>query len=193
MKLYSLIKIFTLLLLYQTAFAQFTNNWGELNPEAPPETKQMDFIIGEWKLKTYFKLENGSWYESTGELSAKYIMNGYGVLVEGRHPGREKPFYSNFFSNYNSKLEKWVGGSINTLGNRKNSEGEFKDGKFILETTGMLFGGRKGKNRSTYFNITENSFSLTFDSYNDETGEWKIGGYKSEATRVDGPNMKKKE
>ncbi|MCP5051357.1 MAG: leucine-rich repeat domain-containing protein [bacterium] len=163
-------------------------DWGKKNPNAPKEVSQLDFIIGQWKLRTLFKTKNGSYFERRADLTAKYIMDGYGIMVEERHPGKTD-YYTHAVYSYDTKSKKWEGASVNTLGNRKHLDGEFKDGKLVFIQEGELFMGRKGKNRVTFHSMSGDRYSVSFDTFSEKTGKWNKAGYKYEAVRLNGPKM----
>ncbi len=159
--------------------------FGAPNPKAPAELSQLAFIIGEWKLETWFARPDGSRRTATAYMTARYTLNGYGVRIEERHPqdGRSDFVGERTFV-FNKRLGKWIGSGINTLGNRKDLEAEFTDGKLIVTQSGMLFQGRPGVNRATYYDISANGFKNRFDHSSDGGKSWREGEYGFTAVRI---------
>jgi pimeloyl-ACP methyl ester carboxylesterase len=160
--------------------------FGTPHPAAAPEQAQLDFIIGEWRLATWFARPDGSRREGTATMRARYVLDGRGIEIVSRYPGTngEPDYLSTRTLVYNTELSKWVGSGINTLGNRKDYEGSLVDGNLVVIQSGMLFQGRPGINRTTYHDISENSFRLRFDHSGDEGRTWQEGTFGYTATRV---------
>jgi hypothetical protein len=57
-----------------------TQPYGRLNPDAPPETKQFDFMIGTFDCVDNIRNpQNGKWYQSESVWSSSYFLNGFAV------------------------------------------------------------------------------------------------------------------
>ena len=51
-----------------------------LNPEAPPETEQFAFMLGEWECTTRFMKPDGSGYnEGRARWTGHYTLNGWAI------------------------------------------------------------------------------------------------------------------
>lgn len=59
------------------------NTGGSINPAAPPELRQFDFMVGDFKRKERHRNPDGSWGEwQEGEWNARYFLNGFGIIDE---------------------------------------------------------------------------------------------------------------
>jgi hypothetical protein len=56
-----------------------THQYGKLNPSAPPETAQFDFMIGEFDCVDKLPGQDGKWVESKVVWNSAYFLNGTGV------------------------------------------------------------------------------------------------------------------
>ena len=154
------------------------------HPNAAPETSQMAFIIGEWSIDATFSPPNGKQTKTKAKLRARYVLDGYGIEIESRYPNDGEPFIGVNTYVYNKRLNKWIGGGINSLGNSKAYEGSMEDGKLRLTQTGMQFAGRPGINRMTYYDIGPNSYKARYDYSPDGGKTWHNGTFSYVATRI---------
>ena len=146
----------------------------------------MAFLIGEWHLDTWFVQKDGSRRPGTAFLTARYVLGGFGVELSSRYPGTDgaPDFLGTRTYVYNSRLGQWVGAGINSLGNRKDYTVEFADGKMIVIQSGMLFNGRPGINRMTYFAIEDSSFEHTVQNSPDGGETWQESEFGFKARRI---------
>ena len=151
------------------------------NENAPPETSQLDFLIGEWHLETRFVL-NGEETVSTATLEARYILDGFAIQVFEHHGSGD--FRSTTIYHFDTDSESWAGAAVNTLGNRKILDGKMVDDELIFLMGGELFGGHTGIRRLVYYDITEDSFSFRNDHSPDNGIIWTMNTYSYEATRI---------
>lgn len=61
--------------------------FGRPNPDAPPELKQFDFMVGEFQCVERLLQRDGSWKERRTIWSARYFMNGYAIQDIHWKPG----------------------------------------------------------------------------------------------------------
>ena len=159
------------------------------NPAAPAETSQLDFLIGDWVLHTKVVWAADDIREKEAELSVRYILEGFAIQMVERHPPAPPPgnpdqaYWATTILNYDADNNKWTGASVNTLGNRKFVEGEFKDGVFTLVQTGKLFNSRTGSNRLVFENITPDSYEYRLEYTMQDWQDWQRGGYSYTAVR----------
>lgn len=161
------------------------SSFGAPHQDAPAELAQLAFVIGEWKLDAWFAQNGDVKRKTTATLKASYVLDGFGIQMENRYPrsGQADFVGTNLFV-FNTRLNKWIGSGINTLGNRKDFEGTIGDGKLLMVQTGMQFQGRPGINRVTFFPISDKEFKLRYDYSPDSGTTWHEGTFGYTATRV---------
>jgi len=54
--------------------------FGGMNPEAPQETMQFEFLIGDFDCHDKLRQNDGSWTQSRSRWRAEYVLNGYAIL-----------------------------------------------------------------------------------------------------------------
>ncbi len=153
--------------------------------EAPPELSALEFLIGDWQLTTSFAQHDGSRNETQARLEARYALGGFGVVIEETHGHEEGvggTFVNHLLYTVHPKTRQIVGTSMNTLGNRKFYEMTVREDRIEVVQSGEMFGGRKGFNRQTLFEITPNRYRLRLDAC-DEAGECREGSYSYVAVR----------
>ncbi|MCA8901839.1 MAG: hypothetical protein KDA53_11370 [Hyphomonas sp.] len=128
---------------------------GEMHETAPPETAQMDFLIGDWDVDIVL-------HQPTGDLAYKarwhnhWIVDGHAIMQEWRGPyatGAE-------FRSYNDKAQRWEG--RNFYAGRQTwteSTGTFENGEFIV-ITGEAGANGAFTNKERYFDIKPGSFRM---------------------------------
>ena len=147
-----------------------------------------DSFEGEWVLHTFYTQANGERFEQDAELIV-YRMETYQAPVfmfEERHKSFDDSgmFIGRVMYAYHEETGLWRGAGVNTLANRKWRDVSAVDGNIVVIESGELFGGRPGKNRFTYFNISECSFELR--SENSDDGEtWRPSRYGFVAEKVE--------
>ena len=79
--------------------------YGRLNPEAPPETKQFAFMIGEFDCVDEIRNpQDGSWLKFPAIWNAKYFLNGHGIIDQYWSPR----FSTSNIRIFDAKKKKWV-------------------------------------------------------------------------------------
>lgn len=127
------------------------------------ETSQFNFWIGKWDLFT-----NGSKF---GESKVDTLLDGY-AIQEDFLEFPPDPFHSINLTTYNKDSKKWEQTMVDNQGNHSFFIGEFKDGKATLVRN---FKNKKGEDRiqrTSFYNISENSFDWTFDASADGGKTW---------------------
>ncbi len=153
--------------------------YGQLNPAAPEQTKEFQFMIGKYNCDDSL-LVNGKWKHSKATWESAYILNGYGI----KDTYRNDTYAGTSIRFYNTKKDKWDVYFFGMPGEHTGLwEGEKVDGKMIMRQKRK---GPKGENlesRLTFYQITENSFFWKGELWNldDETAtvNWKIKAIKN--------------
>ncbi|GJM18275.1 MAG: hypothetical protein DHS20C14_04880 [Phycisphaeraceae bacterium] len=163
--------------------------------EAPEEIQRLGFIIGEWDVQAWFARPDGTRTEGgTSRISARWILGGVGIETlhhtYGGGPGfvlpPGPPYEEVRVWVYHDPSETVTGSSVNTLGNRKELDGEWKDDRFVVTQSGNLFNERAGYNRMTFSDISEDSFEVRLDIRPDPEQPFIEGVYGYTATRTGG-------
>ena len=153
----------------------------ERNAQAPEETAQFDFLIGDWDVDI-------TWFPPQGEPNSykakwhnHWINDGFDVMQEWRGPyitGTE-------FRHYDTKLGHWVGKNLYVGANWVNTTARM-DGENMVVTI-EASNPRDGEflNRETYFDISENQWRMKSDRSYDGGKTWIKGAYEMTATRSD--------
>ncbi len=155
---------------------------------ADKQSSGLDQLVGSWQLKTEVSVGDGTTMQGAGRLDVHPILDGRGIrlherqnpLVEGRPEYTEVTIL--FLGRDGTSLQ---GSSINSLGNRKQLDGEFSGNAATMEQTGQMFGGRPGRNRVIWSDISVEGFSLRLDRYDESTSSWHEGIYTFVATRAE--------
>ncbi|MBI1199069.1 MAG: hypothetical protein GC203_14515 [Phenylobacterium sp.] len=152
---------------------------GARNPKAPAELKQLEFLIGDWRVAIVLHQPGGDLaYEARWHNS--WIVNGSAVMQEWRGPyatGAE-------LRSYDPDKGRWVGRNFYTGPNSwTESEGAFADGEFVIDTPSQ---GPDGAflNRERYFDIQPNSFRMVARRSRDGGKTWSEPTYEMVCTRI---------
>ncbi|MCE7994138.1 MAG: hypothetical protein HEP71_19275 [Roseivirga sp.] len=153
---------------------------------AHPEMKKMEFMIGKWQFNAKFKRQDGSF----GKITSRSIVN---TTLGGRAIADH---YCNVLSNgeidnvgvtirsYNPRLQKWLMVFYDLdLGSRTEFTGEFKDGEFHFEGTG-LHNGIALLEKVTFYNIEKDGYSWKMDRSYDNGKTWIKDFFSYEAVRL---------
>ena len=158
----------------------------DLNPDAPPETEQYAFIVGEWDCKTRFMTSaNGDYSEGSATWTGEYILDGWAILdtwVSTLPNGKE--FIGVNIRSFDKETGKW--------NNRWLPQGTLTWKDYSSEMVGetMVMTGGKGKDpngefveRNTFSNIDKDSWSWRKDRSYDGGKTWIEGVGFIEAIR----------
>ncbi len=142
------------------------NPFGLPNPEAPPETKDYDPLIGESRCKSLMRLPDQTWGDTTAMTwRFKYIMNGYGVQDE---TFKDDGTYAGSIRQYNADSAVWyvhyysVPGIPSTLPSWEG--GKTADRTMVLYNENTAPNGMEGFYRITFSDMTYDGFNWA--------GEW---------------------
>lgn len=140
--------------------------FGLPNPEAPPEVKDYDPLIGVSQCKSVQRLPDQTWGDTTAMTwRFKYIMNGYGVQDE---TFRENGTYAGSIRQYNADSAAWyvhyysVPGIPATLPSWEG--GKTDDATMVLYNENTAPNGMEGFYRITFSDMSYDGFNWA--------GEW---------------------
>ncbi|QLC22162.1 hypothetical protein HFP51_08220 [Parasphingopyxis sp. CP4] len=153
---------------------------GARNPEAPEQTQELSFLIGDWDVALIIHPLEGEDISYAARWHNSWIVNGYAVMQEWRGPyatGVE-------LRSFNPETGRWEGHNYYTF--RKTwteSSGEFVDGEFIIETRDV---GPNGPfiGRERYFEIQPDSFRMSATRSEDDGATWSSITYEMLCTRA---------
>lgn len=134
---------------------------------APPESRQFDFLIGDWDVAASKYKEDGSLlFQYKASWTAKYLNEGRMVMDEFKAyfpTGQEISSYVTLRT-YSEKTRRWEMAGLSALQPAANAQwfGEWKDGEMLLDAVGSNPEGATINNKIRFFNIEKNSF--TWDS-----------------------------
>lgn len=148
--------------------------FGQLNPTAPPETQQFQFMIGKFKCQDSL-LINGTWKQSIATWESSYILNGFGI----KDTYRNDSYAGTSIRFFNSSKQKWDVYFFGMPGEHTGLwEGEELDGKMIMRQKRTGANGENLESRLTFYNIDENSFDWKGELWDLDqstaTENWKI-------------------
>lgn len=135
--------------------------FGRLNPEAPGETKEFSFMIGEFVCEEEFFLpQEGKWIKFPAVWSAKYFLNGRGIIDQ---------YWSPTFSTSNVRIfdaneRKWIVTFFRMPGFAASPVWRgSKEGENLV----MRQGDEKKGTRLTFSNIAKDRFDWKGESITD--------------------------
>ena len=130
------------------------NKFGKLNPDAPEQTKQFNFMVGEFNCDDSM-LVNGEWVYSKATWNSKYILNGY--AVEDTYRNETYAGMSNRY--FNTKKNKWDVYFFGMPGEHFGLwEGEKVGDKMIMRQKRKGQGNKDFESILTFYDITDSSF-----------------------------------
>ena len=140
---------------------------------APPESRQFDFLIGNWDVAASKYKEDGSLlFHYKASWSAKPLNEGRMVMDEFKAylpTGQEISSYVTLRT-YSETTRRWEMAGLSALQPAANAQGfgEWKDGEMLLDAVGVNPDGATINNKIRFFNIEKNSFNwesrISYDS-----------------------------
>lgn len=152
--------------------------YGQLNPEAPAETAQFSFLIGDWACTTRFMKQDGKSYrEGTAEWIGVYVLNGYAIQDYWiGHGPQGKDYFGTNIRSYDQKKGKWMNRWLpaGTL-QWSSFESEMKDGKMVMIGGGGTSPRGDFISRNTFYEIGPDSWRWRQDRSYDDGKTWFEG------------------
>ena len=171
------ISVACIIFLATSSFAQDNND----------HSRAFDNFEGDWILHTYYLQPDGARHEQDAKLHVRRLESDQEpvFMFEERHESLDDSglFIGRMMYAYHSKSDKWRGTGVNTLANRKWRDIVVAEGEITFVETGELFNGRGGQNRSTYFNITKDSFEVRSE-HSPDGENWSPSSYGLIAERI---------
>lgn len=146
------------------------NPFGTLNPNAPAEVAQFEFMVGVFDcIDEIRNPADGKWYESKSVWSSSYFLNGYGIQDKYWSPIT----VASGTRLFDQKKKKWI---VNYFQSQpRYSTGVWEGRK---EGDNMVMRQQNGtvESRLTFSNITKNSFNWIGERVDGESvsSGWKI-------------------
>jgi hypothetical protein len=157
--------------------------------EPVAESKQFDFLIGNWNVDgARFKEDGTPLLKYKAPWSAVHLNGGRMVMDDFKALGPNGQPVSSFVTlrTYSEVTNRWELAGLQAVSPAMPSEwyGVAKDGEMLLDATAKTPNGEV-KNRIRFFNITANSFSWESSMSFDQGKSWrKVAELK--ATRAQG-------
>lgn len=156
------------------------------NPSAPPETSQWAFFIGTWDCTTTSLAPDGSARTGTARWVAQWTLDGWAIRDDwyGLDADGAVTFHGMNIRSYNQRLKKWEirwlpQGSLEW----KHFTGE-RTGERIVKISEFSLNGRPALDRTTWSEITADSFRWTKDISFDNGATWREAVLVVEAKRA---------
>lgn len=156
------------------------------NPAAPPETAQWAFFIGEWDCFTRSPQTDGTVRTGKARWVAQWTLDGWAIRDDwyGLDADGTVTFHGMNIRSFNPRLKKWEVRWLpqGTL-EWKQFSGE-RNGDRIVKVSEFVLNGRPALDRTTWSQITDDSFLWTKDISFDNGATWREGVLVVEARRV---------
>jgi len=156
------------------AMKKAQEEYGQLNPNAPPELSRFAFLIGRWRCDASLKREDGPWEGLKAIWEGRYILDGYVIADEYRmtRPTGELLVLGINLRAYDAKKKTWAMKWLNALAGTwfdlgpEELGGVQADEKAITYVIHEPVGPHKFT-RATYTNISEDHFTWRGERSND--------------------------
>jgi hypothetical protein len=144
---------------------------------ASPETRQFDFLIGDWDVAASRYKEDGSpLLDYKASWSAKYLNEGRMIIDDFKAQLPTGQDISSFVTlrTYSEATHRWELAGLPALQPATITQwhGEWKNGEMLLDAVGTDPAGTPIQNRIRFFNITKGAFDWTSSNSRDEGKTW---------------------
>ena len=131
--------------------------YGRLNPQAPPETAQFAFMIGEFDcVDEIINPQDGKWIKFPAIWNAKYFLNGHGIQDQYWSP----QFSTSNIRIFDAKEKKWKVTFFRMPGYNSGIWSGIKEDNNLV----MRQGTNEKGTRLTFSNITKAGFEWVGES-----------------------------
>jgi hypothetical protein len=153
--------------------------YGNPNPEAPPELSQFAFIIGKWNCDVRVKAEDGTWQAYQATWVGRYILDGFVIADEYRmaNQAREIVVQGMNFRSYSAEKKTWVMRWLDATRSFWVELGPEELGGVRVNATAITFHlidrfAPDAISRVTFSNISANHFTWREDKSLDQGRTW---------------------
>lgn len=164
------------MLMAVTAMAQDKKPEGQPPMEmgAPPEMKQVDFMIGIWDVDMQYRMSpEAEWAETNAVNTNDLILDGCVLqsTFEGDMGGA--PMKGLSFVTYSRGLGKWQTMWTDNMGYGMSLyTGDFADGKMVFTGKDVMPDGTEMMSRITSYNITDTKYDWMMENSKDDGQTW---------------------
>jgi hypothetical protein len=141
---------------------------------APPEMKQLEFLVGVWDVDANMKMmpTDTSWTTSKATCTYSYILEGCVLQMDYHDKIMGMDFHGIGFQSYNRFTNKWhLVWSDNMTAYLNMYQGEKKNGTTVVEGSETIM-GKTYLSRMTTYNETPTSFDWKAESSMDNGKTW---------------------
>lgn len=144
---------------------------------APPESRQFDFLIGDWDVAaTRFKEDGSVLFQYKAAWNAKYLNEGRMIVDDFQAHAPTGQAISSYVTlrTYCEVTGRWEMAGLAALQPAASAQwhGEWKDGEMLLEANGKDPSGAMVQTRIRFHEIASNSFSWESKASRDEGKTW---------------------
>lgn len=171
------------LLLAGTALAA---DYGRLNPDAPAQTAQFEFILGAWNCKTRFMGPDGNYREGEATWTGYYVLDGWAIKDDWHSVAPDGTEFRGFnIRSFNTETGKWDNRWLPQV----TLQWKYYESEQVGDTMVMTGGeGTDGQgtyvDRNTFYDIAAEHWKWRKDRSYDGGETWSEGVGYIEATRV---------
>ena len=182
--------VFPFLAVAASAHAAPVAGFGSLSPDAPPETAQFGFLVGEWHCQIRSMAPDGTLQAGSGAIwTADYVLDGWAIqdhwrpLKPGAQPGTN-------IRSFNPRTRKWdnrwlAAGSLDW----KYFEAEQVGDTMVMTGEGVDAQERRFVDRNVFHEIEDHSFKWRKDRSYDGGESWIEGVARIECRAPHSPEL----
>jgi len=144
---------------------------------APPESRQFDFLIGDWDVAaTRYKEDGSPQFQYKAGWNARYLNEGRMVLDDFKAYAPTGQAISSYVTlrTYCEVTRRWEMAGLAALQPAVSAQwyGEWKNSQMLLEASGKDPAGNLVHTRIRFFDIASNNFSWESRTSRDEGKTW---------------------
>ncbi len=140
-------------------------------PCASPESRQLDFWVGEWDLTWP---AGGDQPAGTATNRVEKILDGCAVQENFTGTSGPRPLAGRSLSTYSAREKVWKQTWVDNQGSYLDFTGEFKDGEMRLSRHGIGPDGKPRLARMVFTNIKPDSFDWRWEFSSDDGKTWSL-------------------
>ena len=136
--------------------------FGRLHPDAPPETRQFAFMVGEFDCIDRLRQQDGTWIEFKAIWNAAYFLNGHGI--QDRY--WNGTFATSNIRIFDRKKDRWMVTFFRMPGYQSGVwEGEKEGDRLVMKQESTSPEGETSvTSRLTFYDITDDGYRWVGES-----------------------------
>lgn len=144
-----------------------------IHPDAPPQTRQFEFMLGDWRGEITSRNDDGSTTHAEIFWEGRYILDGWAIRTDWRIPlAAGGANHGTMIRAFDRSADQWRVSEVYTPGLQLHTFTARMTGTEMVQLGEGTRGGQAVRTRRTFFNITPDVYENRYETSSDGGRTW---------------------